>query len=1138
MNKKNLNEKDTKNINIEQLLAVDLFDSKIFDQIDNFESIQKKDSQSDFITESLDGILKEGMQLSKIHIKNFKSIKDETFNINETTLLSGKNSAGKSSFTHAILLIAQWMGGYADSSEGFMPLNGELIQLGTTEDIYFAGRNEADRRAGFPGERNLTTYKDGEPIVIRLYFEQKNKTGVDREHNVTFKFLPEFRNLEKKEETTVQIFNSNKTFTNKGNFAIVKKPEIELVEFSSETSFINDEFKTQFVNNLLRSMRIRKDVEYLPNIKKYFLRKFRGRDFRSSQTLPLDEIPETLSILRKYKKFQVDSRKLNTKNFFGSYLTNFRNSHKFYFAPAKSSKMSIYSISTKYGNNEDYEYLISPNKLKIGKVTMDSDIGVNRSDEILLRSFTAEDYALFPEEDNFLTKQEQASLKKFLNGIYNDLSYQKIISGNNIAVHGKDLVQLRLISDIFNNIQSENSSMIVDVYFKKTSLETYKKGLFKYDEDTNKDFHFNELKIRDALDLDQDTKGTRRLLSDNKLDEFIWFLISASESNFNEPRGPNSRRGEFTRTWRRNDENNDDYKGLLYSASSRPRAMSRILPNKRSKELRDRFETTSKHKYIESLYDSIDSQMIEQFIFGSGPAPRGFDADSLNNIQRTNLRRLQDFMETTLETDFINEENRGWREYNRYDILSRLKLAGVDLRNLASNVVSLHCEFEKIMDNLVSILNKQSEILWKKLRSSTTVSTSSVPELSETIVSHFIKETINNIYDQLFDGDSEMAAIRKYYILKLCLPTISNKVFSELLIQLSNEIGDLYKTLENENFELNEKWTVESNVSGNNLDLVPFFPLTECSYYFSKQKKDDLVFVSVDKNLYELEQVPQTSIDIPFEFQNATFLSGVLSRNSFDTRSFVTPYTPIGFHGGKMASELYNKQLKLLSAPQPQSLEIFDNPKSRKEYLDNKGNFNKVGLNESKFLVTTEFKEHLNTWLRHLKLGDAFLVDKGDSLMDTRIRISQDRNYAKYDELYNLGSGVSQVLPILSHVLLSENKTIFLEEIEQNLHASAQALLADFILVSSLADNRRFVIETHSEHIINRIRLRTLQLAKPPYQFDEKNPFNIYFAVKGNKGTKLTQMRIDESGDFIDDYPEGFFDQAQLDILKIISEKN
>ena len=217
-------------------ITVDLFDSKIFDQIDNFESIQKKDSQSDFITESLDGILKKGMQLSKIHIKNFKSIKDETFNINETTLLSGKNSAGKSSFTHAILLIAQWMGGYADSSEGFMPLNGELIQLGTTEDIYFAGRNEADRGYDFPGERKLTTYKAGEPIVIKLYFEQKNKTGVDREHNVTFKFLPEFRNLEK-EEITVQIFNSNKTFTNKGNFAIVKKPEIELVEFSSETFY-------------------------------------------------------------------------------------------------------------------------------------------------------------------------------------------------------------------------------------------------------------------------------------------------------------------------------------------------------------------------------------------------------------------------------------------------------------------------------------------------------------------------------------------------------------------------------------------------------------------------------------------------------------------------------------------------------------------------------------------------------------------------------------------------------------------------------------------------------------------------------------------------------------------------------------
>ena len=94
--------------------------------------------------------------------------------------------------------------------------------------------------------------------------------------------------------------------------------------------------------------------------------------------------------------------------------------------------------------------------------------------------------------------------------------------------------------------------------------------------------------------------------------------------------------------------------------------------------------------------------------------------------------------------------------------------------------------------------------------------------------------------------------------------------------------------------------------------------------------------------------------------------------------------------------------------------------------------------------------------------------------METRIRISQDKNYAKYDELYNLGSGVSQVLPILSHILLSENKTIFLEEIEQNLHASAQALLADFILVASLADNRRFVIETHSEHIIVHVLFFTL----------------------------------------------------------------
>ena len=47
----------------------------------------------------------EDLKLSKIRIKNFKSIQNSEFDINQTVFLSGLNSSGKSSYTQAILLV-------------------------------------------------------------------------------------------------------------------------------------------------------------------------------------------------------------------------------------------------------------------------------------------------------------------------------------------------------------------------------------------------------------------------------------------------------------------------------------------------------------------------------------------------------------------------------------------------------------------------------------------------------------------------------------------------------------------------------------------------------------------------------------------------------------------------------------------------------------------------------------------------------------------------------------------------------------------------------------------------------------------------------------------------------------------------
>jgi len=79
----------------------------------------------------------------------------------------------------------------------------------------------------------------------------------------------------------------------------------------------------------------------------------------------------------------------------------------------------------------------------------------------------------------------------------------------------------------------------------------------------------------------------------------------------------------------------------------------------------------------------------------------------------------------------------------------------------------------------------------------------------------------------------------------------------------------------------------------------------------------------------------------------------------------------------------------------------------------------------------------------------------------------------------------------------------------------------------------QIIIETHSDHILNRIRLRTLEDLD---SFDGK--VNIVFVEKENKQSIFNQFKISEDGDFgFDKYPKGFFDQTSKDTFKLLKAK-
>jgi predicted ATPase len=76
------------------------------------------------------------------------------------------------------------------------------------------------------------------------------------------------------------------------------------------------------------------------------------------------------------------------------------------------------------------------------------------------------------------------------------------------------------------------------------------------------------------------------------------------------------------------------------------------------------------------------------------------------------------------------------------------------------------------------------------------------------------------------------------------------------------------------------------------------------------------------------------------------------------------------------------------------------------------------------------------------------------------------------DTIADVGFGVSQVLPIVvADTALDEGGTLLINQPEVHLHPSSQALLGNYFANGVLSARKRYVIETHSEYLITRLRV-------------------------------------------------------------------
>lgn len=75
--------------------------------------------------------------LNLLSLENFKSIKDEDFELANLTLFSGFNGMGKSSALQSLLLLRQSFDKHLLPSIG-LSLSGEFVNLGNGKDLLYA----------------------------------------------------------------------------------------------------------------------------------------------------------------------------------------------------------------------------------------------------------------------------------------------------------------------------------------------------------------------------------------------------------------------------------------------------------------------------------------------------------------------------------------------------------------------------------------------------------------------------------------------------------------------------------------------------------------------------------------------------------------------------------------------------------------------------------------------------------------------------------------------------------------------------------------------------------------------------------------------------------------------------------------
>jgi predicted ATPase len=178
--------------------------------------------------------------------------------------------------------------------------------------------------------------------------------------------------------------------------------------------------------------------------------------------------------------------------------------------------------------------------------------------------------------------------------------------------------------------------------------------------------------------------------------------------------------------------------------------------------------------------------------------------------------------------------------------------------------------------------------------------------------------------------------------------------------------------------------------------------------------------------------------------------------------------------------------------------------------------------------------EAVNDWLGRMKVTSRLAIDPVESIAYTAA-VQSTAATTRSVNLSQVGFGISQLLPVLVMALKGpRDGWLLFEQPESQLHPRLQGELGDLLLAAARA-GKTVMVETHSDHLVNRLRRRiaedeTGELAKL---------VQILFVHAGtpdDPSSYVEQLAVDESGTILN-CPADFFSETSDEAFAILNAR-